>query len=80
MGQRMPYNYCSVGAACRARWVWAVMQGEHAPFETCMTEARGGEDAYDLVARPDPARTEAFAACVPRWTALASRAYAEGIE
>lgn len=79
-GQRVPYNYCSVGAACRARWVWAVMQGEHAPFETCMTEARGGEDAYDLVARPDPARTEAFAACVPRWTALASRAYAEGIE
>lgn len=79
-GQRVPYNYCSVGAAFRARWVWAHTQGEHASFETCMTEARGHEEAYEVIAQPDTARAKAFAASVPMWTALESRAYAKCIE
>lgn len=77
-GERVPYNFCSVGAAFRARWVWQCVQDDHTPsFEKCIADARGAaSDAYEVVAQPNPTHAHAFATYVDTWKALEHEAHA----
>lgn len=77
-GAPVAYNFCSVGAAYRARWVWECVQGRPTSFETCIARAREGMAAYDVVARPDANRARAFAAFAPQWERLEQEAVARG--
>lgn len=72
-GQTVPYNYCSVGAACRARWVWECASRE-VPFAACVAAARGDAHTYEVLASPQPAHAAAFTAYLATWRALERRA------
>lgn len=77
-GESIPYNYCSVGAAFRARWVWACETQSQDSFETCVLEARGPSEthAFETVACPNVVHAQAFSAYVDTWTSLEKRAMA----
>lgn len=72
-GERVPYNYCSVGAAFRARWVWECAAKEHTEvsFEACVAQARGeaGAVTYTVIATPQEDIATTFDAYVDTWTA-----------
>lgn len=82
-GHRIEYNFTSVGAACRARWIYDSCErrkrGE-APlaYEETIARARGDSAPYQVAAVP---RKEAqYAALEPSWRALEARALHERIE
>ncbi|WFD00182.1 xylulokinase [Malassezia yamatoensis] len=72
--ERVPYNIGSVGAAYRARWTWECAKTKSRPsFNDVIAKARanGGADApYEIVARPDPQRVQAYSEFVPQWEEL----------
>lgn len=81
-GQHIEYNFTSVGAACRARWVHECgerrKRGEASlPYEEVIARARSGKVAHRVVAQPRP--DAQYAAFEPTWRALEARALNERI-
>ena len=72
-GSAVPYNFCSVGAAFRARWVWECATSEQVSWEACIRHARGARAAYQVVAVPQEAQAAAFSAFCDAWAALERR-------
>lgn len=80
--EHVAYNFCSVGAAYRARWVWECAQSGTAPsFEDTVANARkngGAGAAYEVIARPDADRARAYAEFSDAWKVLEEYAIRAG--
>lgn len=80
--ERVPYNIGSVGSAYRARWTWECARNKtHVPFHQCIEKARasGGASApFEVIARPEAPRAQAYAEFVQQWEELEIGAAQEG--
>ena len=80
------YNFCSVGAAYRARWAWECTQrrerGEKGipAFEDVVASAQAQQGAahetHEVVATPDAAQVRKYDALAAEWAALEGEASA----
>lgn len=85
------YNFCSVGAAYKAVWGWARMQGGnvgefdefiHATKAKSAEKMEGGKDegvegGVQVICRPREGRTEVYTEIVGEWKGLEERAQKE---
>ncbi|WFD34899.1 xylulokinase [Malassezia cuniculi] len=81
-GERIEYNFTSVGAACRARWVYECSarkkRGESlVSYEETIALARGDTCAYEVAATPRNSST--YAAFESAWRTLEQRALNESV-